>query len=142
MSKIVIFLAVYMLSTNVIACIADPLHSVAQNPKPFNEHSDIVFLGKIIAFDDLTRKKQIVTFAVEKTFKGPELNNVTISNSLTSSCSRAFIELGSSYYVFAKLSKSDGNFVIESYATFVPLKVAEEHELTLEKTHSKSFNSN
>ena len=80
-----------------------------------------------------------MSFSIEKTYKGPELNSVTIDNMLGSSCSRALFEKGSSYYIFSKLGKSDGNYFVEG-ASFVPVKVAEQYNMKLEKNHNKSPN--
>ena len=133
MNKTILSLILLLNCTITFACIIDPLSRTAQDPKRSFENTDLVFLGKIIAFDDFTNIKQVVTFSIDKTFKGPELSSVTIDNMMGNSCSRAFIEKGTSYYVFAVLNKGTGNYTIEKLASFVPIKLAEEHGMSLNK---------
>lgn len=133
--KYILVIVMMFYSSAMLACPLDPIAQTAKQAEWEYKQADYVFLGKITSFDDLKEHEQIVTFYIEKTFKGPELNSVTIVNMLNSSCSRAFIEKGSSYYVFAKL-KNDGNYVIEGNATFVPVKLAEKYDIKLDKAHN------
>ena len=135
-----LLIALVLLSSSSSACVVDPRTRTAIDPEWYYEKADLVFLGKIISFDDLLEWKQIVSSSIDKTFKGPELNSVTITNMLNSSCSSAFTGKGSSYYVFAKLDTGSGNYVIERHATFVPVKIAEAHDMNLDTLITRHSN--
>ena len=57
---------------------------------------------------------------------------MTIINKLHSSCSRPFSKVETAYYVFANKTNKENEFIIDGYATFVPLKVAIETNMALE----------
>lgn len=96
------------------------------------KYSDIAFQGMLIEFNDFAIGKQVVTFEVIKTFKGPEFKNIVINNHLHSSCSRLFYDKGSIYYVFATQEKETGSFHIKTSATFFPQSMAVKYNVKMD----------
>lgn len=131
MIKILAISSLILLSVNSYSCIIDPMSRNAQDAESALKYSDIAFQGKLIEFNDFVIGKQVVTFEVFETFKGPELKNVVINNHLYSSCSRMFYDKGAIYYVFATQEKETGSFHIKTSATFFPQSMAVEYNVKM-----------
>lgn len=121
MKVIIVAFLMVLISLQSSACIIDPSAWIAEKPEMYLGRSSYVVKGKIIEFLDLTEDVQIVSFQVLRTFKGAEQNTVIINNYMDSSCSRAFLGKGRTYYIFAKQKSSEyvihsGSFIDEASA--------------------------
>ena len=95
------------------------------------ESSDIVFFGKLERIEQ-SEDEQKAYFTVIKVYKGNPKNEVSIINSYSSSCSRAFENIGSAYYVFAQDKVFSTSYKIpDTSATFMSLQQAMDLEFKL-----------
>ncbi|WP_460227138.1 hypothetical protein [Aurantivibrio infirmus] len=118
--------------TGTIACPIDPWYRVARNYEVFMEKADVVFLAKLESTTEHNKFDQTAEFTIIKAFKGfyEFGKTVQVKNHRNSSCSRSFVGEASAWYVFAKLT-ADNELLIDSYATFVPMRVALETDMGL-----------
>lgn len=128
------FLSLYILlfGAPAIGCIADPSSTIALEPKQFLEKYEIVFFGKIVSFEEVGEGHQIVTFEVQKSFKGPPEDYFMVENKITSTCSGWIDERISHYYVFGDDSGSPKVIQISNFSSFVPAPMAKEYGMQLQ----------
>ncbi|MBB5213293.1 hypothetical protein [Microbulbifer hydrolyticus] len=129
--RYLLFLYFLFFGTPVIACIADPSSTIAVEPKRFLEKYEIVFFGKIVSFEEVGENHQIITFEVQKSFKGPSEDYFMVENKITSTCSDWIDENISHYYVFGNDSGSPKVIQISDFASFVPAPMAKEYGMEL-----------
>jgi len=131
MKKSITTIFLLILSAQAYACIISPLYDVAMNVEKFKKKADLVFFGKLEQTTLINKYIHASNFTIIKTYKGKASKQVTIINKLHSSCSRPFSKVGTAYYVFANKTNKENEFIIDGYATFVPLNVAIETNMVL-----------
>jgi len=118
-------------SFSSVACIISPAKRLAMYTEQVFESSDIVFFGKLERIEQ-SEDEQKAYFTVIKVYKGNLKNEVSIINSYSSSCSRAFENIGSAYYVFAQDKVFSTSYKIpDTSATFMSLQQAMDLEFKL-----------
>ena len=114
-----------------MACIISPAQRIVMNTEQFIESSDVVFFGKLESLEQ-NNEEQKASFTVIKLYKGNTEFKVNVINKLASSCSRAFENVGTAYYVFAQKSEAKNTYTIpDASATFMSLQQAIDLELRL-----------
>jgi len=118
-------------SLSTAACIISPAQRLAMHTEQVFESSDIVFFGKLERIEQ-SNNEQKAYFTVIKVYKGSPKSEVSIINGYTSSCSRAFENIGTAYYVFAQDKLFSTSYKIpETSATFMSLQQAMDLEFKL-----------
>ena len=114
-----------------MACIISPAQRIVMNTEQYIESSDVVFFGKLESLE-LNNEEQKAFFTVIKSYKGNPEFKVSIINKYASSCSRAFENVGTAYYVFAQKSEAKNTYIIPApSATFMSLQQAMDLDLKL-----------
>ncbi|NIB41722.1 hypothetical protein HBA55_19105 [Pseudomaricurvus alkylphenolicus] len=132
MKIVAFFLLLIFFYSSAYACPIDPWYRVANNYENFLENADVVFLGKLDTYEMESELKQIATFIIIKGFKGDLKfgEKIVVKNHHNTSCSRQFHPPGAAFYVFAN-NVDSGSYIIDGYATFVPMSVALETNMGL-----------
>jgi hypothetical protein len=110
------------------ACIISPFQITIHNSEQLKDESSIFFFGRLDSQSiDIVNKIQLVKFTIIHSYKGDVSGQISIVNDLSSSCSRAFENPMSAYYVFAMQDSESNNYKITGSATFVPLDYSIEY---------------
>lgn len=139
MKHIFIYLVLFFVSKSAAACAIDTSTLLLEDPAPYYEKSDVVFIGEISSFINFYENQQIVQFSVIRSFKGNVPDSTIVVNMLDSSCSKLFYRKGSQYYIFAENFKVKGSFIIKNSAAFVQAEMAQKNHFESKLTHNKSL---
>ncbi|QKX16501.1 hypothetical protein HUW35_05565 [Microbulbifer sp. YPW1] len=115
-----------------VSCIADPSSRIAMNPEKYLEQYEVVFFGVITSNENVSNDHQIVTFDVEKMFKGESNDYYIVDNKLSGTCSGYFDNAGTKYYVFANKTEIPNQVRLSHFSSFVSESMAEEFRMVLE----------